>query len=93
MSIDILDPTHESQAASFTSAPRPESLAGATVGFISNGKEGTKGFFGHLERLFRERLGVADVEWQTKANFSAPADAQIIAAASRWKLVVTGLGD
>ena len=72
MSIDILDPTHESQAASFALARRPDSLVGATVGFISNGKEGTKGFFAHLERLLRERFGVAHGSGATKSNFMAP---------------------
>ena len=58
--------------------PRPSSLKGKTVGFISNGKEGTKGYFTHLERMLREELGVADVVWRTKSNYSAPADAHIV---------------
>ena len=93
MSIEILDPTHESQAASFALARRPDSLVGATVGFISNGKEGTKGFFAHLDRLLRERFGVAHVEWLTKSNFSAPAEPHIVEAAAGWQLAVSGLGD
>ena len=93
MTIDVLDPSHESRVAQLKLAPRPDSLAGATVGFISNGKEGTKGFFEHLESLMRDRFGVALVERHTKSNYSAPADTHVIEAAAGWRLAITGLGD
>ena len=69
------------------------SLAGKTIGVISNGKEGTKGFFAHLDRILREELGVADVVLRVKSNFSAPADRQIVDELARWHAVVTGIGD
>ena len=78
MTLRVLDPTNETKAAGVQPAPRPSSLQGKTVGFISNGKEGTKGYFAHLERMLREELGVADVVWRTKSNYSAPADAYIV---------------
>ena len=93
MTLEVLNPTHETNSAKLTLAPRPGSLEGATVGFISNGKEGTIGFFDHLERLLRERFAVARVERLTKSNFSAPAEKEIIDAAAGWQLAVTGLGD
>ena len=79
MTLRVLDPTNEMQAAGGRLAERLASLQGKTVGFISNGKEGTKGYFTHLERMLREELGVADVVWRTKSNYSAPADAHIVA--------------
>ena len=91
--IRVLDPTNEMKAAGAAAAPRPASLAGKTVGFISNGKEGTKAYFGHLERMLREELGVADVVWRTKSNYSAPADAHIVDEIKRWHAVVAGVGD
>jgi len=91
--IRVLDPTNEMATAGAAAAPRPASLAGKTVGFISNGKEGTKGYFAHLDRMLREEFGVADVVWRTKSNFSAPADKHIIDEISRWHAVVTGVGD
>ena len=91
--IRVLDPTNEAKAAGVPAAPRPVSLAGKTVGFISNGKEGTKGYFTHVERMLREELGVADVVWRTKSNFSAPADAHIVDEIAKWHAVVTGVGD
>jgi len=69
------------------------SLAGKTVGVISNGKEGTKGFFAHLDRMLHEQFGVADVVMRTKSNFSAPADRDIVDEIRRWQAVVTGIGD
>jgi hypothetical protein len=91
--IRVLDPTNEMKAAGTKPAPRPASLAGKTVGFISNGKEGTKGYFAHVERMLREELGVANVVWRTKSNFSAPADQHIIDEIKNWQAVVTGVGD
>ena len=70
-----------------------EQLEGKTVGFISNGKEGTKGFFSHLERMLREDLGVAEVVLRQKSNYSAPAETAIIEESRNWDATVTGLGD
>jgi hypothetical protein len=89
----VLDPTNETAPPFGQPAPRTASLAGRTVGIISNGKEGTKGFFTHLDRMLREEFGVADVVLRTKSNFSAPADRDIVDEIARWHAVVTGIGD
>ena len=93
MTIRVLDPTNETAAAIGQAAPRLASLQGKTVGFISNGKEGTKGFFAHLDGMLRTEFGVADVVMRTKSNYSAPADAHIAAEINHWDAVVTGIGD
>jgi hypothetical protein len=93
MTLRLLDPTRETTPITNQAAPRPLRLAGLTIGFISNGKEGTKGFFTHLERRLRRDLGVAEVAWRTKSNYSAPADAAIIAEMKDWNAVITGIGD
>jgi hypothetical protein len=80
--IRVLDPTNETKAAGIEPAPRLSSLKGATVGFIS-----------HVERLLREELGVANVVWRTKSNYSAPADTHIADEIRNWHAVVTGVGD
>jgi len=74
-------------------APRLQSLKDKTVGLISNGKEGTAGFFVHVDRLLRERYQVAEVILRTKSNYSAPAEDEIIDEAKSWDLAITGLGD
>lgn len=93
MPLEVLDPTHEDRAHAFERPAWPRSLSGTTVGFLSNGKEGTKGFFAHLDHLLRTEFGVAEVVLRTKANYSAPAEAELIAEAARWDLAITGLGD
>lgn len=93
MTLRVLDPTNEATPAGGRPAPRPASLAGKTVGLISNGKEGTKGYFAHLERLLRDELGVAQVVLRVKSNYSAPADGHIVDEIRRWDAVVAGVGD
>ena len=93
MTLRVLDPTNEAKAAAAEAASRLASLQGKTVGFISNGKEGTKGYFAHVERLLREEMGVAEVVWRTKSNYSAPVEAGIVDEIKRWHAVVAGVGD
>ena len=80
-------------AVALAPAPLMQSLKGNTVGLISNGKEGTAGFFVHVDRLLRERYQVAEVILRTKSNYSAPAEDEIIDDAKSWDLAITGLGD
>jgi hypothetical protein len=93
MTIRVLDPTAGEAAATGRLAPRLPTLKGKTVGFISNGKEGTKGFFAHLDRLLREEHGVAKVVSRTKTNYSAPADKHIADEIGQWDAVISGIGD
>lgn len=93
MSLQVLDPTNDTVPPLGERAPRPASLAGKTVGIISNGKEGTAGFFNHLDRMLRDQFNVAEVVRRTKSNYSAPADPDIVDELRRWQAVVTGIGD
>jgi hypothetical protein len=93
MTFGVLDPTNEKLGDATALALRLTSFEGKMVGFVTNGKEGTKGYFGHLDRLLRTELGVKDVVWRAKANYSAPAAAVIVADMRRWDAVITGVGD
>lgn len=93
MSIEVLDPTHEEDAGEFVLARRLATLEGATIGFISNGKEGTRGFFDALSRQLMEEHAVASVVRLTKSNYSAPAGAAILEQAAGWDAVLAGVGD
>ena len=93
MALRVLDPTNENAPPLDRPAPRVPSLAGKTVGLISNGKEGTKSFFAHLDRLLRDEFTVANVIMRVKSNYSAPADRDIVDEIARWHAVVTGIGD
>jgi len=93
MDLRVLDPTNETIPALGQPARRLTTLAGKTIGFISNGKEGTKGFFAHLEQMLRAEFGVAEVITRVKSNYSAPADPHIAAEITGWDAVVSGIGD
>lgn len=93
MTYVVLDPTSETTAPVAMLAPRPTSLAGKTVGFISNGKVGTVGYFAHLEQMLKDEFGIAEVVTRLKSNASKPADQQIIDEVEQWHAVVAGIGD
>ena len=93
MAIEVLDPTYGDETKEFAPADRLASLKGATVGVISNGKQGTRPFFDALERELLESHGVAEVVRVTKSNYSAPADPDIMDRAREWTALVVGVGD
>jgi len=93
MILRVFDPTNERKSAGGEPAPRLASLKGKTIGFISNGKEGTQAFFAHLDRMLRDEFGVADIVYRRKANYSAPAGAAIVDEIRNWQAVVAGVGD
>ena len=97
MSLEILDPTYDDGAsaatAEFAYAERLPTLEGATIGIISNGKQGTRPFFAAMEHEFRTRFGVAEVVQVTKPNYSAPAGDEIMDRARKWTALVAGIGD
>lgn len=91
--MEFLDPSHEDRAVGGDPAPRLASLEGTTVGVISNGKEATRPFFDHMERILRDDYGVAEVVRRVKLNYSAPAEADLMAEAIGWDAVLSGVGD
>ena len=93
MTIRVLDPSSEMAAALGETAPRLASLADKTVGVISNGKEGTIGFFSHLSQMLEEDFGVSEVVLRVKSNYSAPANPDIVSEISSWDAVISGIGD
>ncbi|MCB1511667.1 MAG: hypothetical protein KDJ36_12265 [Hyphomicrobiaceae bacterium] len=93
MTIRVLDPTCETGPPKGEPAPRLDTLEGKTVGFISNGKEGTARFFHHLGDALTRRYGVARIVLQTKSNYSAPADPHIVNGVSEWDAMLSGIGD
>ena len=92
MILRVFDPTNEVKLAGIQPAVRPPSLKGKVIGFISNGKEGTKGYFTQLDRMLREDLGVADVVWRTKST-TARGRRPHRREVKEWHAVVTGVGD
>jgi len=93
MSIEFLDPTHEDARGDFALAPRLETLSGAVVAVVSNGKKGTIPFFDAFERELVETYRVAEVVRMTKGNYSTPVEPELLDEASRWNALVAGIGD
>ena len=93
MTIRVLDPSSEMAAALRETAPRLESLTDKTVVLISNGKEGTIGFFSHLGQMLEEDFGASEVVLRVKSNYSAPANPEIVSEISSWDAVISGIGD
>ncbi len=91
--MEVLNPTHEQDPEGFPTPARLATLKGTTIGVISNGKENTKPFFDHVERLLRDRHGVAKVIRRIKLNYSAPAQYELLAEAMGWDAVLAGVGD
>ena len=91
--MELLDPSHEQRALSGDPAPRLASLEGTTIGVISNGKENTKPFFDLLAEALQRDHGVAEVVRRVKANYSAPAEDELMAEAMGWDAVLSGVGD
>ena len=93
MVFQVLDPTNEAAPPLGQLAPRPGSLRGKTVGLISNGKEGTKGYFAHLDRMLRrtvrrrQRHQPGEVELQRAGGWLYRGEI------ANWDAVVTGIGD
>ena len=93
MTFEILIPTYDNSIEPLTTANRLDTLAGKTVGIVSNGKLGTSPFFDEVERVLRDDYGVASVVRTIKADYSAPADAETMNAAQHWHALIAGIGD
>ncbi len=93
MAIEFLDPTHENVFGEFNKAPRLDTLEGAIIAIISNGKKGTIPFFDAYEHILRETHKVAEVVRVTKSNISTPVDTKLLGDAERWNALIAGVGD
>ena len=93
MPIEVLDPTWGDDTAPFAEAGALPSLAGATIGVVSNGKQGTRAFFAALADELTTVHGAAEVVVLAKSNYSAPAEAEVMDRASEWNALISGIGD
>lgn len=91
--MELLDPSHEQRGVGGEPAPRLDTLKGKRIGVISNGKQGTRPFFDHMERILRDRYEVAEVVRRTKRNYSAPCEDEVMSEAMGWDAILSGVGD
>ncbi len=73
MRITLVNPLDEASRTVASAAARLGTLEGKTIGLLDISKPGGNIFLDHLERLLRQRYGVASVIRVTKPTFTKPA--------------------
>ncbi len=78
----------------FHLAPRPESLAGKTLGLMENRKANSDKVLHELGSLLKEKHGLRDVVYLSKHHASMPAKPEVIQQAlEEVDALITGVGD
>jgi hypothetical protein len=78
MPTTLINPFDETAREPRAAAPRLDTLAGKTIGLLDISKAGGSFFLDELERLLKERGGVAQVVRASKPTFTRPAPAAVI---------------
>ena len=91
----LVNPLDESVRVQGAPAPRLDTLEGKTIGLLDISKPGGSVFLDHIERLLKERHGVAQVVRAAKPTFTKPAPASVIEQllSSRCDAVIEALAD
>ena len=90
--IELLDPTAEPRATRQLLAPRPASLTGARIGFLSNKKANADLLLQRMEELLRERIGPFESVWESKSA-PLPASKEALDSLAGCDGVVTAIAD
>lgn len=92
--LQVLDPTVQPIPASAVIAPRPDTLDGAVVGLLSNGKRNAGALLGMVHEVLADRFEFKEVMVRDKGNASRPCPTELLAEmAERCDLVITSSGD
>lgn len=89
----LVDPAVEATVVVGKIAGRLASLAGQHLAFIDNSKHNVEPLLSGIERLLRERFGVASVERYRKANPSIPTPPEVLQRLATCDALVHGVGD
>ena len=93
MSITLVNPMNETQPAAAFAAPRLMGMKGKTIALLDISKPGGNIFLDRIERLLKERYGVAAVIREKKATFAKPAPAGVIDKVREADAVIEALAD
>lgn len=91
MSFSVYDPRGASAAVASALASRTSRLAGATIGFLDNGKEQADVMLARIGELLERRHGITRLETR-KPSHSRVALPENIAALAPSDMAVTALG-
>ncbi len=93
MSVTLVHPGNENVPQAAAPPARLESLAGKRIGLLDISKPGGSFFLDRLEKILRERHGVAEVIRARKPTFAKTAPPQVIEQFRGMDAVVEGLAD
>jgi hypothetical protein len=95
MPTTLVNPLDETPRIVSNPAPRLTSLAGKTIGLLDISKGGGSVFLDHLERLLKQRYGVASIVRAMKPTFTKPAPDAVIEmlVAANCDAVIEALAD
>lgn len=89
----LVNPMSEASVEARSAPPRLATLAGRTIALLDISKPGGDLFLDRLERLLRERMGVAAVVREKKPTFTRPAPPELLERIRRADAVVEALAD
>ncbi len=94
-SLILVDPAAEESVVEQSSlAPRLESLAGARIALIDNSKHMVGPLLAEVEKLLKERYGIAGISYYRKKNPSIPTPPEVLRQlAGECVAVVHGVAD
>ena len=92
--IEVLDPTVASIPAMAVIAPRPESLNGAVIGLLANGKRNSDELLEMVQEVLADRYEFKSVVARNNGNASRPCPVDILEElAEQCEVVITASGD
>ena len=92
--LEVLDPTVAPIPAHAVIAPRPETLDGAVLGLLANGKRNSPELLELVHEVLADRYEFKSVVARNKGNASRPCPAEIMDdLAQQCDLVITASGD
>ena len=92
--LQVLDPTVEPIPQDAVIAPRPETLDGAVVGLLANGKHNSPEILELVQEILADRYDFKDVVFRNKGNASRPCPQHIMGEmVEQCDVVITASGD
>ena len=93
-SVEVLDPTISPRKENTLLADRPESLDGAIVGLLANGKRNSEELLKYVYEILNEKHNLGVMITDNKGNASRPCPPDLLQnMAEKCDVVITASGD
>ena len=94
MTVTLVDPTLRGASAGAALAPRPDSLEGAVIGLVSNGKTHAPGILQRVAQNLIESHGASEAVLTLKPTANLPASPEEVEAlAADVTAIIAAIGD